>query len=60
MPFRAKLLFLRGISKAICDLVLQIFLEGTKRCHRHTGICDCLTGLVEYHLYIAETIKVLI
>ena len=29
MLFRPKLLFLRGISKAICGLVLYTFLEGT-------------------------------
>ena len=31
MLFWPKLLFVKGISKATCDLVLCVFLEGTKR-----------------------------
>ena len=30
MLFWPKLLFFKGISKALCELVLYVFLEGTK------------------------------
>ena len=35
-------------------------VEKKCQCRTHTSMCDNLTGLVECHLYMAKTIKVLI
>ena len=37
MLFFPRLLFLKGIPKAICDLVLYVFLEGTKSSFKKNG-----------------------